>query len=381
MPSIRLSTLAFAIASAATASAALAQNVVFKNTTTQAGANYTIPLQAGQTIRIAPNGNIEANCEIDGAVTTDTRCKNFPAGGGTSNPNAPIVGLSSNAVDEDSNTAGVQVKTGTSFNLTASTGTAEACIRTSSPLVASWNGAVLPAAASGSTSMGSIGQHTFGLKCFNGGGANSAEVVLDAIQGSTGGGGDPTGCAATVPAGFNRVTNTAIHFGTSATNFNNRNVTSLASLYGDVGWSSNWNVQLGPGSYLALQFTGAELQSKFGGKSALTLGMQAMTSTWKNAGSAYVTISKCAGDLRNDVANGDPYRTYAGCESADAAFNNVITFGISSNPPTSGSTCYVDTTSTYYLNIIFANPAGGLSPTETSCLPGDVQCGARVGLN
>src|SRR5688572_17819828 len=104
MQVIRLNQMAAFIVGALGVSAVGAQNVVFTNSTnTNSNGPYTITLKPGNPVTVAPNGDIRAQCELDG---NSSRCLGIPAGtsGNPIDPNKPTnVSLSSTATDADAN--------------------------------------------------------------------------------------------------------------------------------------------------------------------------------------------------------------------------------------------------------------------------------------
>lgn len=82
-----------------------------------------------------------------------------------------------------------------------------------------------------------------------------------------------------------------------------------------------------------------------------------------------VSISECSGDLRKpSLFSPDPQISQ--CRGLNNS--GVLSFGTAPS-----SLCKLQPGRTYWLNVVFADPAGGLSPTETTCTAGRDRCEAN----
>ena len=350
MSYIRLNYLAALVLGVVSIPVANAQNVVFSGTNNPAtNGLYTIPLQ-GQ-VTVAPNGDVRLTCTPNGSGG----CVGFPTGGnsGGGGGNAPTVSLSSSA--------GTSVPVGTPFTINATLGNnPESCLRSSSPAVAGWDGAVVPGLANGTVALSALVAHTLSLKCFNDGGSGSGSVV---VTGIAGGGGEPppvgecTGVSP--PAGYNR--------DTMIQNLANLPISSQAKAFKFIS-----------SKYLAMAFKGT---NQFPGSSNLTLAVVTVGGATLRYSGFYLTISPCMGDFRlpvNAASTSTPTlahgcRTYVGTPEGDFMLINF-----NSGAP-SNSHCSLDPTKDYYVNIVLDDPSDGLSTSSPDeCIT--TQCGNGLSI-
>lgn len=84
--------------------------------------------------------------------------------------------------------------------------------------------------------------------------------------------------------------------------------------------------------------------------------------TNRQASQLYITISPCAGDFRLSTKGGngsaDGSELWSACRKLEN--QSSISYG--------KSYCTVQDGQTYYINLLYADPTDGLSPTETNCL-------------
>lgn len=357
-----------------------AQTVVFGNSSnpSNGGQPYSIPLVPGSGSQLKPNGELRVSCVLE----SGGRCAGFPTGGGA----APTVSLSTNATDVDAGTPGLQVNVGTSFAITPTLGNApELCARSASPSVAGWSGPVEPQFAGGNVSLGQAGTYALKLRCFNGGGAGESTLSVTAISGG-GGFNEPAACAnIRAQHGFQRLGLTTVVDPLTNSSVN-RDLTTLRGLYDGTIGTKLYFVKTQAGQYIGMAFTAAHLQADMN-LSGYSPGGQQQTQQ-PIADYAYMTISKCAGDfrLRSDVGYNDPYLACAS-ELDGGGWDNMVNFTIGSHGTYNGLTnvCSIDTTSTYHVNIVFADPRPsapgqpGLAPGEFAC--DGFQCGFKYGTN
>jgi hypothetical protein len=362
-----------------------AQNIIFTNTQNAQSAPYSIPLIAGSSVSVSPNGDVKATCQL-----TEGRCVGMPTPGGNQEPppGAPTVALSTTA-DDDTVAAGIQIKTNTQFALTTQfTNGPETCIRSATPAISGWDGVVLPGAANASVTLSQLGAHTISLRCFNAGGMGQQSLTVTGIQG--GGGQDPQqpeACANfQAQHNFSRVTTTTVL--SSANNANVvRDLSTLRGLYGGQINTSLWGVKLNAGQYIAMAFTGAQLMSDMSTPGASPGLQQATNSNLPAPSMAYMTVSKCPGDfrMRSVTTFNDPYMACTSSLTLGATDNMVgmdVVQGLTghtTNPTAAGQYCKIDPNTTYYLNLVYADPRDGWTPNEFAC--SQASCIQKYGTN
>lgn len=365
-----------------------AQNVVFTNSANAAASNapYSIPMTAGSSVVVAPDGNLRIQCQTE----TDGRCVGMPApgqGGGNPNPpaGAPAVTLSSPVADSDANTPGTQVPVNTSFTINASfTNSPETCVRSASPSVNGWDGAVLPGLVGGSFSLSTQGSTTIKARCFNAAGVGEGTITLIGVAGQVEPppAGEPTVCAQYraqhnyQAVGIGPVVN-------AATNRNvNRDLSTLAGLFDGTIDTTLYFIKTAPNQYIGMAFTGVQLQAALNQSSYSPGGQQ--HAGQQMAAYAYMTISRCRGDFRltSDLSSsGDPNLACASSLTTGLS-DNMVSFipgSTHSTPPNFWQACNIDRNATYYLNIVYADPRGGLSSGEQDC-SGAGSCGMKFGV-
>lgn len=379
MLGIRLNYLAAFVVGALGVSAAGAQNVVFTNSTNSAvtpNTPYTIQLKAGQPVSVAPNGDIRAQCELDGSTG---RCVGIPAGtGGTGpiDPNKPTQVAMSTSFTDASTDPGLQIAAGTAFTINASAAGAMACVRSATPSVPAWTGVVDPGAAGAQVSLPSAGTtYTFDFKCLNDAGATSASaLIIQAIQGTvvepppTGG-----NCADTGDGFFSPVGLTA---GMSQT-FTQLWSTGTSPAGQPVG-AALTKIEMTGGQYRSFSFNWGMLN---GTTDDMQLQMNADTSNTGGRPGAdyrYIAISECPNDLRQpNPASPDPLMK-PGCRvyATEGPFL-YMNFGAPSSDP---AICNLDPNKTYYFNVTFDAPFDGFSATQpcNSTRGLSESCGFRV---
>lgn len=373
MQVIRLNKMAAFIVGALGVSAVGAQNVVFTNSTNAtANGPYTIQLKSGIPVTVAPNGDIRAQCELDG---TSSRCVGIPAGGsgGTIDPNKPTnVALSTTATDAG-DAPGLQVVEGTAFTINAGATNALACVRSVAPGVSGWSGAVAPDAAGGQFSLPAVGTYTFDLKCLNDAGSTSASpLIIQAIAG-TAPPPPPTGSCSGTGDGFFPPTGLSAGLGQTFTQL----WASGTSPSGQPVGAALTKIEMTGGQYRSFSFDYAMLN----GAGDTQMQMNADTSnTGGRPGADYrfVAISECPNDLREpNSASSDPLLK-PGCRvyATEGPFV-YMNFGAPMSDP---AICNLDPNKTYYMNVTFDAPFDGFQPTApcNSTRSAAESCGFRV---
>lgn len=185
----------------------------------------------------------------------------------------------------------------------------------------------------------------------------------------------PLSCDGVAPLGFQRVT--LIQTFVNGVGFATRDATTLRGLYGGEVTTTKVHWDLRRGRYVAFALTGAELEEDLPGRTSYAPGGEPQNGE-PMVGFASVTISRCAGDFRMDgPAPGQLCRG-----TSRQGVNDVVYFTIG-NSEARGvipAACTLDRTSTYYLNVVFADATDGLTPDEIECPDQANACGWRWNL-
>lgn len=335
--------------------AAQSVSVTFSNTDLP-----PIPLLDSSTVSIDANGNLTAQCVLNG-----TKCQGIGGGSG----NSPIVSLARNN-GADNITAGGNI--GLTWTVQNS---ADVCLATSSPAVSGWNG-VLVSASGGSQSLplSTVGEFSFGLRCFNEGGASDESTVTAIVEAGT----------TPPPVGIPACTTEGIADGNEfvqPTNFVGHRLTWEQLFYGAS--FPEGNSHLSPIGSFTLRATatstrGPTMNARYYTTSFVAqaganyniswLGAQSIPavgySSPRAADAVFASISPCAGDLRPRVAVAPGPFLSSTCRAMVSNANLFFgtTGGAGQCPLTAGQT--------YFINIAFVNPNDGLTLTETTCASG-----------
>jgi hypothetical protein len=338
---------------------AIAQSVSLSFTNTDIP---PIPLLDASSVSIDANGNLSAQCVLDG----DT-CQGITTGqSGT----APLVNFTRSSAAGDI-TAGGTI----GLNWTVQN-TAAVCLTSSTPAVTGWNGNTVT--ASGGTAnltLSTVGNQELSLQCFNSTGANEASSLSANVVQGTGGNPLPTtipacetpgimGHELVQPAGFtgHLLTWDQALFGAVFPDGN-----SYLSPIGSFSLRALAQGTRGPtmtARYLSIPIVaGASANYKFG-----WLGAQAITQVSYNppraADSVFVSFSPCAGDLRpGSVFSSDPW-LQPRCRTR--ASNANLFFGTTGG----AGQCPMIAGQTYFINIAMVNLEAGLDTTTTTCAAG-----------
>jgi hypothetical protein len=332
---------------------------------TNASPSLTVPILNGSRPIIDNNGNIFVQCQLQPSLGICEGLSTTPSG------SAPTLTFTRSGSGD--------LTVGTSTTLTWTTGNSpELCFASASPAAADWTGAKSVTGGSQAISFSTTGSKTLRLKCYSNTGASPERSVSINVVSSGSGPNPPPptpGCAVTTsdplfqPAGYTRVDRTWAQFwnGTAypqgvtgepwpvgAWTINNKSMSTAQSL---------------TGKYISVPFVGNGQAYQFNwiqAKPVSSYGYQPARAT----DAMYVTISTCPGDFRLvgsfQYASPDPIN--------DPTFirqcrNLVISeTSIFYGPQNiSSAYCPVESGRTYYLNVIFANPLDGLSPSESGC--------------
>ena len=154
-----------------------------------------------------------------------------------------------------------------------------------------------------------------------------------------------------------------------------RDATTLRGLHGGKINTRKFHWALRAGSYVALAFTGAELQADTD-RSGYSPGGEPQISRPPFVGFATITISRCPGDFRwSAEADGQLCRG-----TSRASVNDIISFDIGDAGARHAQlehVCTIDRNATYFLNVVFADARDGLTQDENHCPRGAASCGWR----
>lgn len=318
------------------------------------GAHPDIPLLSSADLVLLPSGSYEGRCALTSGTT---RCQGVAAGGGGTPgplPTASLTGASS-------------ASTGTAISVTRSTGNApELCVASSSPSagVTGWSGSVGPTAGTSSVTFSSTGTYSLSMRCYNANGATTSNSLSITVSQ---GGGTPGNCSISHPqirpAGLTEYLMTW-------NQVFERNYPAAPGYLIPLGSFTPERSMNGPLSskmYLAIAFTaqaGVVGNIAFAGSQPIP----AVGYTEYRPGTAFVTVSPCAGDFRpQDSASNDMFVRNCRLTVEEGAFF----FGNSPSP--SSAYCQLTPGQTYYLNVVMG-PPGGLNGFNNSCNPGLQRC-------
>lgn len=318
-----------------------------------------IPLLDGSAVTIDGNGNIQANCVLDG-----TTCQGITGGAG-----APVVTFTTAA---GGNAA--TITTGSSLGVTwSSTNSPDVCLARASEGVGSWSG-TKGAIGTQTLSFSSVGTFDLSLECYNDNGSHTSDMVTVTVEQGQGPITGPDSCdiASTDPnfqnPGFVRhnLTWAAAFYDQTFPDISNGGLSPVGSFtFGNPGLAIT-------GQYLSIEFT-----PPAGGAHRLDWNRSQRVDsrgylTNRPADAVYVTISPCAGDFRTpnySVPNTNPHSDDCRAYGPDGQ----LFFGAASNQ------CRLEANRKYYVNIVFGNPFGPLSPTTNTCANGAAYCNANFG--
>lgn len=338
------------------ASPAFAQSVTLDFTNTDLP---PIKLLDTSTVGIDANGNLTAECVLDGNT-----CEGISTG---TDGDAPVATLTRNNGSDDI-TAGQQI--GLAWTVQNS---AEVCLANSLPAVNGWNGnLVTPSGGTQLLTLSSTGEYTFGLKCYNAGGASEVSNVVATVVPGTGGE-IPTSIPACTaefaghpnvqPAGFIGTLKTwsQLFYGAEFPDGK-----SHLSPVGSFSLASIQPATRGPtmnARYITTPFV-AGIDANY---QISWLGAQAITAVNYNppraADHVFVSISPCAGDLRKRISSSPP-TVFESSVCRGLASSASIKFGTTG----AAGQCPLVPGQTYFINIAMVNTnVEPLSTTTTTC--------------
>jgi hypothetical protein len=322
-----------------------------------------IPLLDSSSVSIDANGNLSAQCVLNGS-----KCQGITGGSG----NAPVITLVRNNGEGDITSGGAIGLTWTVQN------GAEICLATSTPAVSGWNNSLVAVGgASQSLTLSASGEYTFGLKCYTDGGASNSASVAATVTGTTGP--DLTipqctaegiaGDALVQPAGFtgHRKTWSQLFYGAEFPEGR-----SFLSPIGSYTLRDLAPATRGPtmnARYITTSFVAgnnANYAIDWLGAQAIVFQGEINYNPPRGADSVFVSISPCAGDLRPRVNVNPPTHWVSGvCRGM--VRNGGLSFGT-----TGGSgQCALQAGQEYFITIAFVNPTDGLTTTEHTCQDGN----------
>lgn len=331
------------------------QRVVISNGTQ---ANKEIPLAAGSAVVFDSSGNLTVDCALTNGV-----CAPLAGTGGSPPPTgAPTI---TNFARNDGDT---DLRAGDLIRLIWSTTDAAACAATTPLLPAGLNGTTWPSVKSVNELGGETiqlpvaGNYEFSLQCFNAaGGSQLQTIALTAAVSDTP---PPAGCNLPAdpliqPAGWTR---TNVDWVSA---FSSRDGSPVAIYPSSVGFP----VPIGAAKngYTTIPFTPtANLTVNLNWDGVQANSAQGYPNP-RPASSMFVSISPCPGDVRAPVSGASDPWLRLGCRKM--GFNANIFYTTSAIPESNDSACRLEAGSTYYLNVMAADPSDGLTLGEHTCEP------------
>lgn len=321
---------------------------------------------------------------IDGEGNLTAQCVTNPAGDACKDVN---VGPSGNvpAITLQRSSGTGSIATGGTLPLAWTVGTAAAdvCVTNSSPAVTGWNGnTVSKTSASANLTMNTPGTFTFSMKCYNEFGVSNNASVAVTVAGTPPPDGTVPACNIAgiadgnqfvQPTGFtgHMVTWPNLMLGASFPNGN-----SHLSPTGSYTLRSLSPSTLGPvmsSRYISTEFVPEANKNYL--VSWVNVQKQVAVpgyTTARNAKSVFISVSRCAGDLR--AHNGfttDPSLRLCRQSTPSASLKFGTTGALGQCPLEAGVK--------YYLNIAFVEPSDGLEAMEHTCTSSAGRC--EVNLN
>lgn len=276
------------------------------------------------------------------------------------------------------NASPTSVANGDPVVLTWTTGNLpEICVASSTPVLPAWSG--LRSAAGGSKTIYppnasgdpmNSANFDLRLKCYNDDGSGADDVTTTAT-GSEPGGGEP-GCNIVSadplfqPAGRTAVQRTWDQAFFSAPFWT---PTTYNHPIGSRTYNGTTTGLSHAGRYLSIPFTPATNKTYVLDWAEAQSMYFPVVYNGRPAHTVYVTVSPCAGDFRLENNASEDQFLKRGCRRGGQ--KNAIRFS-TKIATSSTSTCAVVPGQPYFLNVIFADPTDGLSPTEVSCETGNL---------
>ena len=363
---------------------ALAQDksITFDNLTP----NKTVRLQNGGTLAIGVDGNVTAKClnaDADAANCDDI---------GTSSGSAPTVSLAGSAFSEapDANNA---YPAGTTFTLTPTVTSAEACIRLAevgTPVVANWPvNSLLPPPVPGTTiTLPTVSaNYGFLLRCFSAGGATTSAPLRVSTNSNSvgGGGGDQCNAGAVSPPAFPPEGYTRSASPTLFTQLLTLSSNFCQDFPNTGGGICRLNASRN--RYTSIRFQVPLDTTPFPGLAKEFNWNPNQIDGEADENAVYLSISQCPGDFRipttitpPDVVNDPTFSTACRNFVGSTPFR-AIKYNIDGAPSNIGGDvrCGLSPGKVYYLNFILASPVGGIVPGEHNCLNPNLNgCGLQI---
>lgn len=304
--------------------------------------NHEIPLAAGSTVSFDSQGNLIAECALE-----DGACKALSGAPGSALP--PAVSFT--------RTGTGNIQAGQSIQLNWTATNAVACSGTATgPAITNWPGVKQLTGSSISVSINTQGNYVFSLQCFNVEGAHISQNIAVTVEESQ----VVNNCnlpshPAIQPAGFTRIDQTweqAFKAPNAATtSFTYPNALSfLVPILIEKGQYKAISFIPAANETVQLQWFQAQVNGLIGYDFA------------RHATGIMVSISPCAGDFRNVGDGTDPAASFRCRWFADQLNQQFYT-----TDPSVGSACQVTPGVVHYINVIAADPAGGITQGEDSC--------------
>lgn len=325
------------------------------------GAGITpIPLDGAQPIAIAADGSLQASCALQPGTSA---CQGITGEGPGLVPTGAIsVSLTPDAQGRYPVTTGQQIQ----VLRTISAG-AEVCLATatSESGVSGWETLVAPNGSSTATvSFANAGEATLGFRCYSAAGASPSTAQLRfAVSGTSGGGCSLPPHPHIRPSGL-------VEYAMTWNQVFDRNYPNGPGYLTPLGSFTPQRSMNGPLSakmYLAISFT-AQAGVRGNIAFAPSQPIYAIGYTEYRPGTAFVSVSPCAGDFRpHDPSSTDMFLRNCRLTPHEGGFF----FGNSPTP--SSSYCQLTPGQTYYLNVVMG-PPGGLNGFTNSCNSGLQRC-------
>jgi hypothetical protein len=314
--------------------------------------NHEIPLKAGSSVQIDSTGNLLAECALNASNVCAALSSTPPTG-------VPTVTFGRNDGDTD-------VRTNETVRLTWSTTLGEVCKATSTgPSGTTWTGVRTTSNTAGETvAVSAVGTYVFSMVCYNAAGASTVSQQSVVVALATGGGpvDPPANCNLTAgtplfqPSGWTKVDRTWAQLFTPA---DGAPIPAYPT-------SNGFPVPVGSnkGTYVAASFTAAAKQSVSMFWDPAQAKPAEGYSTARPAMGMFISISPCPGDLR--PADNSGGFLMSGCRKFGNS-GSLIWSTSASLPASSVSACKLEAGKVYYINVLPANPDGGLTSGEHSC--------------
>lgn len=315
-----------------------------------------IQLLQGTNVGINGDGNLTASCVLDGTVCDGINVD-------VSGP-VPVTTLERTSAAGNINTGGTLSLKWTVIPA------ADYCIATSSPVIAGWNNTLIAATGGNANlTMSAAGDYTLSLKCYNAHGVSNQSTVTAAVRGQDIG---------TIQACTDEALNetgrvqpddftghlfqwSGLFWGASFPN----GPSHLAPI-GSFSLRTTFPPR-GPSMakrYLTVPFRpAANMNYRISWLEAQAVPVTPYGSP-KEANTIFVSVSKCAGDLRGHSAAGGMDLNLCRAQT----YSGNLFFGTKTT-----SQCKLVAGEDYYLNIAFVDTSGtGALPSVTSCKSGDI---------